>query len=97
MEYHTYGLGVVNMYGTDGPIIFVLLKWGYRALWLMLYLTIAVVMGYWHVPITFSFIGASVSLLFPLLTSKKELFYPWDYSYLLYEDEEDSLEYDVHK
>jgi len=32
-----------------------------------------VVMGYWHLPFTLPFIGAVLSLILPLLFSKKEL------------------------
>ena len=47
-------------------------KWGNRALYLMLFLSCMVVMGYWHVPITFTFLGAVFALILPLLFYKEE-------------------------
>jgi len=50
------------------------IKWAYRALYLMLFISCMVVMGYWHVSITFTFLGSVFALIFPILFSKKELF-----------------------
>ena len=40
-----------------------LIKWGDRFLWVLLFISLMVVMGYWHTIITFTFLG-SVMVLF---------------------------------
>jgi len=47
-------------------------KWGDRLLYLMLFISCMVVMGYWHVPITYTFLGAVICLILPLLFSKED-------------------------
>ena len=54
----------------DRPIE--IFKWGDRALYLMLFISCMVVMGYWHVPITFTFLGSVFCLILPLLFHKEE-------------------------
>ena len=49
------------------------LKWGYKLLFVLLYVVFIVPMGYWYLPFTIPFFVACVALLFPLITSKKEL------------------------
>jgi len=49
-----------------------ILKWGDRALYLMLFISWAVVMGYWYVPITFTFLGSVTILILIVLFRKKE-------------------------
>ena len=41
-----------------------ILKWGYRLLYLELFISLMVVMGYWHIPFTFAFLGAVGALLY---------------------------------
>ena len=49
-----------------------LIKWGNRALYLMLFLSWMVVMGYWHVTITWTFLGSVCALILPLLFHKED-------------------------
>lgn len=55
-----------------GPLT--LIRWGYRSLYVLLFISCMVVMGYWHVPITLPFLGSVFALILPLLFSKHELF-----------------------
>lgn len=75
---------------TDEQIdIATLLMIGYKALYLILFIGLMIPMmaQAWAFPPTIPFIGALISLTFPLLTSRKELFEPWDFSYLTDERE----------
>ena len=47
-------------------------KWGDRALYLLLFISWMVVMGYWHVPITYTFLGSVTVLIFILLFRKDD-------------------------
>ncbi len=49
------------------------LKWAYRLLYLELFISLMIVMGYWQHPVTIPFLGAVMALLFPLVFSRKEL------------------------
>jgi len=51
----------------------ILLRWGYRFLWVLLFLSCMVVMGKFHHIITFCFLGASFLLLLPVIFSQDEL------------------------
>jgi hypothetical protein len=44
-----------------------LIKWGVRSLYLLLFLSLMVAMGRWHVPITFTFLGSVFALILPVL------------------------------
>ena len=55
--------------GNEPPLT--LLKWGYRLLWVLLFISFMVVMGQWHTIITYTFLGSAVALLFPILFSRK--------------------------
>lgn len=73
----------------DGKLeAFFLLKWGYRALYVLLFVAMITAMGYLHHAFVIAYLGAIMSLLLGPIFSQKELFYYWDFSYLL-------LEYDV--
>ena len=50
-----------------------ILRWAYRLLYVLLFVSLMVVMGQWNNPITIPFLGAVLALLFPLLFSRKEL------------------------
>jgi len=50
-----------------------LLKWGYRSLYLLLFISCMVIMGYEYVAFTLPFLGSIFACLFPLIFSKKEL------------------------
>ena len=47
-------------------------KWGNRALYLMLFISWMVVMGYWHVTITFTFLGSVSALIISQLFHKEK-------------------------
>ena len=49
----------------DGSLI--LIRWGVRALYVLLFLSCMVVMGRWHLPITIAFLGSVFSLILPVL------------------------------
>jgi len=58
---------------TDRPLeIDFLIKWGNRALFLMLFISCMVVMGYWHTIITYTFLVSVFALILPLLFYKDE-------------------------
>jgi CHASE2 domain-containing sensor protein len=57
-------------YPNDRPLE--IIKWVNRALYLMLFISWMVVMGYWHVPITFTFLGSVTALILSQLFYKKE-------------------------
>ena len=58
---------------TNRPLV--ILKWGHRALFVLLFISLMVVMGYWHVPFTFAFLGAIGALLYVgfVWTNKEDL------------------------
>jgi len=41
-----------------------LIKWGDRFLWLLLFISLMVVMGYFHTIITFTFLGSIMSMFY---------------------------------
>ena len=41
-----------------------LIKWAGRLLYLEIFISLMVVMGYWHIPLTFAFLGAVGALLY---------------------------------
>lgn len=47
-----------------------IIKWGDRLLYLILFISCMVVMGYWHVPMTYAFLGAVFALILPMLFYK---------------------------
>jgi hypothetical protein len=49
------------------------IKWGYRFLYLLLFVSLMVVMGYWQSSVTIPFLGAVLALLLPLIFSREEL------------------------
>ena len=51
-----------------------LLKWGYRALYVLLFISLMVVMGYWHTIITYTFLGSVLALLLPIIFSREVFF-----------------------
>ena len=52
----------------DRPLdIIRLIKWGNRALYVLLFISCMVVMGYWHTIITYTFLGSVFALILPLL------------------------------
>ena len=51
-----------------------ILKWGYRALYVLLFISLIVVMGYWHTIITYTFLGAVLALLLPVIFSREVFF-----------------------
>ena len=55
----------------DGPLE--IIKWSYRLLYLLLFIVCMVVMGYWHVPITYTFLGSTLVPILICFSSKKEL------------------------
>ena len=61
MEYHHYDIGDNNLRRTNEPLT--LIKWGDRFLYVLLFISLVVVMGYFHTIITFTFLG-SVMVLF---------------------------------
>ena len=63
-----------------------IITWGYRLLWVLLFISLIVVMGYWHTIITYTFLAAVLALLLPVLFSREVFF-----------GEDDNLEDDVHK
>ena len=46
----------------DRPLV--ILRWGHRALYVLLFISLMVVMGYWYLPFTFAFLGAVGALLY---------------------------------
>ena len=49
-----------------------LLKWGHRALYVLLFISLMVVMGYWHTIITYTFLASVLCLILPALFYKEE-------------------------
>lgn len=88
MEYYNITAGDCDMCVSDGELdILFLLKWGYRALYVLLFIALITSMGYLHLSFAIAYLGAIMSLLFVLIFSEKELFYYWAFSYLLDEEE----------
>jgi len=61
------------VYSSDDKQIDIL-RLGYRFLWVLLFLTFMVTMGYWHLPHTIYYVAGLLALLLPLIFSEKELF-----------------------
>lgn len=80
MEYYNNDPGGASLSSTDEEIdklvatADLLLLWGYRLLWPMLYIGFIVPMGYLTFPTTIPFYGALLCAILPILFSKKELF-----------------------
>ena len=53
-----------HMCVSDVEQIETLIKWAGRLLYLEIFISLMVVMGYWHLPFTFAFIGAVGSLVY---------------------------------
>ena len=49
----------------DGPAT--MIRWGVRSLYVLLFLSCMVVMGRWHLPITYTFLGSVFCLILPTL------------------------------
>lgn len=54
----------------DRPIT--VIRWGVRSLYVLLFLSCMVVMGRWHLPITFTFLGSVFCLIIPVLFLLKD-------------------------
>lgn len=52
----------------DGQAIIVI-RWGVRSLYVLLFLSCMVVMGRWHLPISIAFLGSVFALILPVLFS----------------------------
>ncbi len=65
VEYHNTGLGAVALYRTNDALE--IIKWGQRLLFGMLILSFFIVYGYFHVLITFTFLGSVVCLTVPAI------------------------------
>ena len=63
------------MYATDG---YTLIKWGYRSLWLMLFLSLIVCMGQWEKPTTLPFVASVICALVPLIANNETLLDTFD-------------------
>ena len=87
MEHHNYDSGVAFMCRTNGFAIDVrlLVILGYRLLYVLQFIAIVVTMGWLQSSLTLGFLGASFCILYSVISAKKELFAPWDFSYLLEE------------
>ena len=48
------------------------MKWGVRSLYVLLFISCMVVMGRWHLPITFTFLGSVFCLIIPVLFLMQE-------------------------
>ena len=57
-----------------GPLT--VLRWANRALYLLLFVSLIVVMGYWHISITYTFLGSVFCLIMPTLFLDKLERYP---------------------
>jgi len=60
-----------NLYATDG---LKLITWGYRFLWVLLFIALVVPMGQFHKPLTLPFLGAVLVFILPTLFDSKTLF-----------------------
>ena len=49
-----------------------ILKWGDRLLYLLLFISCMIAMGYWHTIITYTFLAAVFCLILPLLFYKAD-------------------------
>ena len=63
MEYHYHYTGDAVMCGEIGPLE--ILCWGKRLLLIIFFISFFVVYGYFHVPITYTFLGSIVCLIVP--------------------------------
>jgi len=68
VEYLDPCLGDVDMLRPNDALI-----WGYRFLFVLLYIAIIIPMGYWSVPFTMPYFIAWIALLIPLIFSREEL------------------------
>ena len=50
----------------DGQVIIVI-RWGVRSLFVLLFISCMVVMGRWHEPITIAFLGSVFALILPVI------------------------------
>jgi len=50
-----------------------IIRWSYSALYILLFIACMVVMGYWHVPITYTFLGSTLIPILICFSSRKEM------------------------
>ena len=62
------------MHAADDKQVEQVLTWAYRSLYVLLFISLVVVMGYWRLTITYTFLASVICLLLPLLFSKDILF-----------------------
>lgn len=91
MEYHSSNVGGVLI----DLSISKSLEWGYKALYLIVFIGLVVPIGYFDSSRTLYYICALLSLTLSLMFSRKELFDPWDYSYLWKEYKEIEIRDDM--
>jgi len=70
------------MHAADDKQVVQVMTWAYRSLYVLLFISLIVVMGYWRLTITYTFLASVICLLLPLLFSRD----------LFFKDEEDRLE-----
>ena len=63
VEYHHNDSGDDNLYWPDVEQVDII-KWVTRFLYIELFISLMVVMGYWHLPFTFAFLGAIGSMAY---------------------------------
>lgn len=65
MEYHNTSSGDVALYRTNDALE--IIKWGQRLLWVTLVISFYVAYGYFHVLITYTFLGSIVCVIVPAI------------------------------
>lgn len=87
MEHHNIDCRGIALSSTNGPIdALTLITWGYRLLYLLQFISIIVTMGRVHLVYSLGFLIATFCILFSVISAKKDIFEPWDFSYLLEEE-----------
>ena len=64
VEYHNSVAGDNHMYRANVEQIETLIKWGDRFLWVLLFISLIVVMGYFQTIITYTFLGSILCMFY---------------------------------
>ena len=71
VEYHYHGPGYDNMHWANVAQIETLIKWGDRFLWVLLFISLVIVMGYFQTIITYTFLGSILCMFYIAMIWRK--------------------------
>ena len=78
VEYHNIGFGDVALHRANGALE--IIKWGQRLLWVALVISFYVAYGYFHVLITYTFLGSIVCIIVPAILFFETVIKEWSSS-----------------